>query len=124
MQRRRPKVPSEWLEIIRRVESLRELWNGKYKEEEINTYFKRWYWWATHSRLKPMQKVAHSLKKHWNGIAAAIKHDISNALTEGLNSKIETIKRDACGFRNKGMFRTAILFHCGRLDMNPEATSS
>ena len=63
------------------------------------------------------------IEKTLDGIAAAIKHDISNALTEGLNSKIETVKRDACGFRNKGMFRTAILFHCGKLDMNPEAAS-
>jgi len=70
-----------------------------------------------------MREVAHSLKKHWDSIAAAIKHGISNALIEGLNSKIETAKRDACSFRNKGMFRTVILFHCGKLDMNPEAAS-
>ena len=104
-------------------ESLRELWNGEREADETAMYFKRWYWWATHSRLEPMRKVAHSLKKHWNGIAAAIKHGISNALTEGLNSKIETVKRDACGFRNKAMFRIAILFHCGKLDMNPEPAS-
>jgi len=98
-------------------ESLRDLWNIEYAEKETVAYFNRWYWWATHSRLEPMRKVAHSLKKHWDGIAAAIKNGISNALTEGLNSKIETVKRDACGFRNKAMFRTAILFHCGKLDM-------
>ena len=37
-----------------------------------------------------------------------------------VNSKIEVIKRSACGFRNKNNFKTAILFHCGKLDMMPE----
>ena len=41
------------------------------------------------------------------------------ALTEGLNNKIEAIKRNACGYRNKANFRTAILFHCGKLDLLP-----
>ena len=39
--------------------------------------------------------------------------------TEGLNSKIEVVKRSACGYRNKDNFRTAILFHCGKLDLMP-----
>jgi len=101
-------------------ENLRELWSEDRNEEETAAYFKRWYWWATHSRLDPIRKVAHSLKNHWNGIAAAIKHGISNALTEGINSKIEAVKRDACGFRNKYNFMIAIMFHCGKLDMSPE----
>ena len=45
---------------------------------------------------------------------------ISNSATEGLNSKIEVIKRSACGYRNKGNFRTGILFHCGKLDLMPK----
>ena len=39
----------------------------------------------------------------------------------GINSKIETIKKMACGFRNREHFRTAILFHCGGLDLYPKA---
>ncbi len=45
---------------------------------------------------------------------------ISNSATEDLNSKIEVIKRSACGYRNKDNFRTAILFHCGKLNLMPE----
>ena len=44
-------------------------------------------------------------------------------MCEGLNSKIETIKRAACGYRNKARFRTAILFHCGKLDMLPRMSA-
>jgi transposase len=101
-------------------ECLRELWSGDRSDEEAAAYFKSWHWWATHSRLEPLRKAANSLKSHWAGIAAAIKHGISNALTEGINSKIEAVKRDACGFRNKGNFMTAIMFHCGKLDLSPE----
>jgi len=50
----------------------------------------------------------------------AIMNGISNSATEGLNSKIEVIKRSACGYRNKVNFRTALLFHCGKLDLMPE----
>lgn len=100
-------------------ESLRELWKEDRTPEESTDFFKKWYWWATHSRLEPIRKAAHTLKRHWDGILAAITNGISNALTEGLNSKIETIKRGACGYRNKGNFRIAILFHCGKLDLLP-----
>ncbi|OQY11113.1 MAG: hypothetical protein B6I30_07565, partial [Desulfobacteraceae bacterium 4572_187] len=47
------------------------------------------------------------------------RHRITNALAEGINTKIEKIKRMACGFRNRSHYRTAIYFHCGGLDLFP-----
>lgn len=104
-------------------ENIRDLWNCT-TPERASQFFKRWYWWATHSRLEPIRKAAHSLKDHWQGIANAIDRRISNACTEGLNNKIERIKRDACGFRSKERFRTAILFHCGDLSLYPDPIPS
>jgi transposase len=46
---------------------------------------------------------------------------VTNALSEGLNSKIQWIKRKACGYRNRECFRNAIYFHLGGLDLYPEA---
>ena len=46
-------------------------------------------------------------------------HRITNVLAEGLNSKIQTIKNAACGFRNFDHFKTAIFFHCGGLQLYP-----
>lgn len=101
-------------------ENLRDMWSIVRDDvKEAKIYFDKWFWWATHSRIQPMQKAAHTLKRHCEGIFAALRHGVSNALTEGINNKIESIKRDACGFRNKESFRTAILFHCGKLDMMP-----
>ena len=100
-------------------ESLRELWHCE-TLADAEVFFKKWFWWATHSRLEPVRKGAHTLKRHWQGIANAIVRRLTNACTEGLNSKIEKVKRDAFGFRNKERMRTAILFHCGGLEMYPE----
>jgi transposase len=97
-------------------ESLRHFWNYTYPKN-AEKYFKRWYFWATHSRLKPVIEAAKSLKRHLGNILTYFKHRITNAFTEGINSKIQTIKQMACGFRNREHYRKAILFHCGGLDL-------
>ena len=47
------------------------------------------------------------------------RHRITNAVAEGLNSKIMSIKRRARGFRNPENFKVAIFFYCGGLDLQP-----
>jgi len=46
-------------------------------------------------------------------------YSISNALTEGFNSKIQSLKHAARGFRTFANFRVRILFFCGKLDLYP-----
>ena len=99
-------------------ETLRNLWDYIYTEA-ANKFWKKWYFWATHSRLMPVYKVANTIKRHIKNILTYCKHRITNAVAEGLNSKIQTIKQRACGFRNPNNFRTAIYFHCGGLDLYP-----
>ena len=82
-------------------------------------FWKRWHFWATHCRLKPVIEVAYRIKRRLANIVTYFKHRITNATAEGLNSKIETIKKTACGFRNREHFKTAILFYCGKLDLYP-----
>ncbi|MEJ2692786.1 MAG: transposase, partial [Candidatus Thiodiazotropha sp.] len=43
----------------------------------------------------------------------------SSAVAEGLNSKIQTVKANARGYRSFEGFRNSILFYCGGLDMRP-----
>jgi transposase len=47
------------------------------------------------------------------------EHPITNAASEGINSKIETIKKRAHGFRNLEHLKAAIYFHCGGLQLYP-----
>jgi len=37
-------------------------------------FFRRWYFWATHSRLKPMISVAHTLRSRFPNIITFLKH--------------------------------------------------
>ena len=81
----------------------------------------KWYGWAIRSRLEPIKKVARMVKGHLDGIVNAIYHGVTNARSEGINSRIQWIKYTARGFRNRERFRNAIYFHLGGLDMAPEA---
>ena len=99
-------------------ENLRRLWNYK-TLRWAEPFWKRWYFWATHCRLAPVRKVAKTIKDHLYGILSYFAHPITNAMSEGINSKIETLWKAACGYRNKQRFRTAILFHLGGLDLAP-----
>lgn len=82
-------------------------------------HFKRWYSWAIRSRLGPIKKVARMLKRHIDNLLNYFDHPISNAVAEGLNSRIQTVKANARGFRSFQGFRNSILFYCGRLEMRP-----
>ena len=82
-------------------------------------FFDRWYNWAVRSRLKPMADVARKLKDHLQGLLNYFSHPISNAVTEGLNSKIQFLKHAARGFRCFENYRIRILFFCGKLNLAP-----
>lgn len=99
-------------------ESLRGFWHHE-GTIQAERHWKSWYFWATHSKLAPMIEKARMIKRHLSGVMTYFTHRITNALSEGVNSVIETIKNKARGFRNVDHFRTAIYFHCGGLDLYP-----
>jgi transposase len=99
-------------------EMFRHFWDFV-RECAARSFFNRWYFRSTHSRLKPIIDVAKMLKRHVSGLLSHCAHDITNAVTEGLNSKIQFVKASARGFRSFAHYRIAILFYCGKLDMLP-----
>jgi transposase len=99
-------------------ESLRSFWDYRYPKRAAD-YFRRWYFWATHSRLSPMIRAAKTLQRHLPNLLTYFRHRISNATAEGLNSKIQMVKEMACGFRNRDHYKMAIYFHCGGLNLYP-----
>jgi len=99
-------------------ETARELW-GYVHRGWAERGWQRWLGWALRSRLEPIRKVARMVKEHLWGLLNAVVQGVTNATSESLNAKIQRVKKNACGFRNRERFRTAILFHCGGLDLYP-----
>jgi transposase len=99
-------LPEEWAEEFARLrtlhlqtgrawaikEALRHLWDYQRKGWALR-YWKDWYYWATHSRLKPVVKVAKMIHAHLDNVLTYFDHRITNATSEGLNSKIQTVKK-------------------------------
>ncbi len=81
-------------------------------------FLKRWYFWATHSRLVPIVKAAYTIKNHWEGILSWFSSRITNGLLEGLNSLIQAAKARARGYRNKENFITISYIIASDLDYN------
>ncbi len=82
-------------------------------------FFKDWFGWVSRSRLKPLIEVGQMLKRHLDNLLTYLEHRITNAVTEGLNSKIQSLKSAARGFRSFANYRIRILFFCGKLDLYP-----
>lgn len=99
-------------------ENFREFWKCR-TFQEAAAYFKKWKRWVMKSDLPEMKKVAKMLAKHLEGLLNFTLFPITNAVAEGFNSKIQSLKADARGFRNALNYRTRILFYCGRLDLFP-----
>jgi transposase len=99
-------------------ENVRILWDFE-RQDWAEKFFKRWYFWATHSRLRPMIDVAKMIKRHLHNVMTYYVHPVTNAVAEGLNSKIASIQKRACGFRNRDHFKIAVYFHCGGLNLYP-----
>jgi transposase len=103
-------------------EMLRDLWNCDSREDAA-AFHTRWHAWATRARLPAVRKVAAMVKSHLHNILTYYAHGITNAVSEGLNSAIQTIKKRAGGYRNVENFKTAIYFHCGGLSLYPTHSS-
>jgi transposase len=75
---------------------------------------------VSESKLQPMIKFAEMITQHLAGILNYIEFNITNALAEGINSKIQHLLYSARGFRSFENYRIAILFYCGNLCMFPQ----
>jgi transposase len=99
-------------------ENLRRMWRYR-RLSAAKSHWKSWYFWATHCRLAAVVKVAKMLKSRETQVFNYFVHRITNALSEGINSKVEAIKNAARGYRNTERFKTMIWFRLGGLDLYP-----
>ncbi len=99
-------------------EMLGDLWHHD-DAASATVFFKDWYKRVIHTKLTPLKKVAQTIRVRLVNVVSYCTHGITNAVAEGMNSKIMSIKRRVGGYRNRENFKTAIYFHCGGLDLYP-----
>lgn len=91
-------------------ESFGQLWDYS-SEAWARKFFANWRAQLKWQRLKPYEKFAEMIERHWDGIAAYCKAENKVALgfVEGLNNKIRVLQRRAYGLRNQEYLRLKIL---------------
>ena len=121
LTRRRSRKPLKTARAWSLKESLRDQWRCR-SRVAAEEQWRFWYGWATRARLQPVLEVARMIKRHLPNVLTYFRHRITNAMSEGIASKIQALKKMANGFRNRDNFKTAIYFHCGGLDLYPDMT--
>jgi len=68
--------------------------------------------------IGPFMKFVKTLQSHWQGVLNYITSRLTNGILEGINSKIQLIKRRARGYRKTSNFINMIYFTCGQLEFD------
>ena len=91
-------------------ESFGQLWSYQ-REGWARRFFDHWRAALKWQRLKPYEKFAHMIDRHWDGIAVYCQPEnkVSLGFVEGLNNKIRVIQRRAYGLRDEEYLRLKIL---------------
>ncbi len=85
--------------------------------KDAEVFLKKWYFWATHSRLLPMIDAARTVKRHWNGILRWHDSKIANGILEGINSLVQAAKAKARGYRSSRNLHAMIYLIAGKLEL-------
>jgi transposase len=91
-------------------ETFREFWDYD-NRKGAQRFLKKWFWWATHSRLKPMRDFAWTMKNHLDDLLNYFEMRIDNGAVEGMNNKAKVVSHRCYGFRTATHYITA-LYHC------------
>ena len=98
-------------------EAGREIFAGDLDPTEAIALIDRWCSRAQRSRLAPFVKAAATVRKHRDGIAAALRYGLSNGLIEGLNNKVRLIIRRAYGFHSADAALALVMLSCGPIEL-------
>jgi transposase len=91
-------------------ESFGQLWSYQ-SEAWARKFFDNWKASLKWQRLKPFEKFAQMIERHWDGIAmyCTPENKVSLGFVEDLNNKIRVIQRRAYGLRDEEYLRLKVL---------------
>ena len=116
-------LPTHHLKTARAYQ-IRLAFQDLYQQPSTQTataFLKKWYFWATHSRLEPMIEAARTVKRHWDGILRWFDSKIANGLIEGINSLVQAAKAKARGYRTTRNLKAMVYLLAGKLDLRMPA---
>jgi len=71
-----------------------------------------WLAWASRSKLEPFVGLARTIRRHRDGILAAIRLGLTNGRLEGLNSRIRLISHRSFGFHSAAPLIALVYLCC------------
>src|ERR1039457_2300476 len=104
-----------------RALNIREAFQQIYQAPTPGMFVKllrKWYFWATHSRIEPIKEAAYTIMRHWDGIVSWINYKISNGILEGFNSIFQAAKAKARGYQRLDSIKAIIYLLTGKLDFS------
>jgi len=108
----------EWYPLLGKAYRLKELFDdfwGMKDPDEAEGFLAFWCDLAEEAGIASFNKFATTVYAHWEGIVNYIQTRINNGVLEGINAKIQLVKRRARGYRNTTNFINMIYFTCGKL---------
>jgi transposase len=97
-------------------EAFAGFWDYVYKAS-AEKFFNEWHRAVKRSKLAPLKKVADMLANRLWGLLNYLKHRITNAASEGMNSLVARVIANARGLRSFRTLRIRVLFFLGKLDL-------
>ena len=87
--------------------------------DELRHRLRAWLSWASRSKLKPMVKVARTIRAHFEGVVAYAHERLTNGVVEGMNTRMRMVARRAYGFHSARAL-IAMMFLClGGIQLHP-----
>jgi transposase len=99
-------------------EAFREIFAGDLTTDQVAELIDRWISRASRSRLAAFVKAAKTIRKHRDGLLAAIRLNINNGRAEGLNNVVRLIIRRARGFHTAEAALALVMLTCGPITLH------
>lgn len=88
--------------------AFQDIYNMNYSKEIAEGEFKEWIQWAVRSKLPEFKSVAKTIGSKLIGILNYFESKLTNAILEGTNSMIQSIKSRARGYKKIENFKAMI----------------
>jgi transposase len=100
---------------------VRENFKDLFKAKKLCAWslFNQWTIDSKGRKIKEIDKVVDMFNNHIKGVVNALISNLTNAMAERLNGKIQELKTVGRGYRTFKNFRSAILFFNGKLNLYP-----